>query len=142
MNTSRIAVITAATGLVAWLGKATAIGLAGGQDHTPLVDALFLAGLLANVVAVVAISLTLAHDRSRLVRIGAVLAGTAVMLAFVTVLNLAILRIQPADASWVWAELNLWITAALTLGLAVRLHRGSRAQAVEQVPDRRLLSHP
>ena len=127
MNTSRIAVIAASTSIVAWLAKTSAIAMAGGLDRSPLEGPLFVAGLLSSLAAVIAISLTLTHARSVLGRIGAVLAALAGVFVLVAGLNMAIARIQPTDPSWVWAEINLWITAAFVLGTALVARRSAAA---------------
>lgn len=130
MNTSRIAVIAAATSLVAWLAKATSTGVAGGPGRTPWEEVFFFVGLITQLVAFVAIILTLTRSRGVAMRLGAVVGGAVLVFGFVTVFQLVIERVQPADASWVWGEINLWVVAALLLGLAVLAHQRATSHTV------------
>ena len=123
MFTSRIALIAAITSLVAWAAKAVAIGLAGGLDRSPLESPLFVLGLLAQVVAVFALALAFTSNRPPAARVTAVLAAPVAVVACVSVIGLIVERVQPADPSWVWAEVNLWVVAPLVLGLAMLARR-------------------
>lgn len=134
MTTSRIALIAAATSLLAWLAKATATGAAGGPGRTPWEDTFFFVGLAAQLVAFVAVALALTGSRPLGVRLGALLGGAVLVFGFVTVFQLVIERVQPADASWVWGEINLWVVAALVLGVAVLAHRRAATAAVPAAP--------
>ena len=130
MTTSRIALIAAATSLVAWVAKAMAIGAAGGPGQTPWEDTLFLMGFVTQLVAFVAVALALTGSRPVAVRLGALIGGAALVFGIVTVVQLVIERVQPADASWVWGEVNLWVVAALMLSLAVLAHRRATTHSV------------
>lgn len=141
MDNARIAVIAAAASVIAWLAKTIAIGVVGGLDQSPLETPLFLAGLLTSMVAVIAISLARTHDRTLFVRVGAALAALATVFAFVAVLNLAISWIQPPDATWVWSEINLWVTALLVLGMAVLTRRRDAAAATGGSRSSAAISH-
>jgi MFS family permease len=121
MNTSRVAVVAAVTSILAWTAKAVTIGLAGGHDGTAA-EVLFLVGLVAQVAAVVALGLSWARGRSLGVRLAAVLAAPVAAMAVTTLVNGVVQRVQPADPSWVWAEVNLWVGAVLVLALATRVY--------------------
>ena len=126
MTTSRIALIAAATSLMAWIAKAVAIGAAGGPGHSPLEDPLFFLGFGSQLVASIALALALTVARPLVVRIGAIVGGAVVVFGFVTAVNSVIQRVQPIDASWVWGEINLWVVAVLMLGLALLTRRRVR----------------
>lgn len=136
MDTSRIAVVAAATSLLAWFAKAVAVGVAGGPGLSPAESPLFLVGLVAAVVAVVALALTVSRGRPRLVRAAAIVAGFVTVVAVVAVVQWVIQRVQPADPAWVWAEINLWVVGALVLGLAAALlHRSRQPSDVVPTPQ-------
>lgn len=126
MNTSRIALTAAVTSLVAWIAKAVAIGVAGGHDLSSLESPLFLVGLAAQVVAVVALVLAFTRGLHAVVRVAAVVAALVAVMAAVTLIDEVIQRVQPADPSWIWVEINLWVMASLVLGLAIVATRPSQ----------------
>ncbi|USQ75596.1 hypothetical protein [Ornithinimicrobium cryptoxanthini] len=134
MTTSRIALIAAATSLVAWIAKATAVAAAGGPGRTSWEDTLFFVGLATQLIAFVAVVLSLTGSRPVVVRLGALLGGAVLVFGLVTVLQLVIERVQPADASWVWGEINLWVVASLLLGLAVLAHQRATSHTVPAAP--------
>ena len=123
MTTSRLALIAATTSLVAWIAKAVATGAAGGPGRTLWEDTFFFVGLAAQLVAFVAVALALTESRPLAVRLGALFGGAVLVFGLVTVFQLVIERVQPVDASWVWGEINLWVVAALLLGLAALAYR-------------------
>jgi hypothetical protein len=130
MSTYRIALVAATATAVLWSAKATAIGLAGGLDRSPLESPLFLAGLLASVTAVVSLALHL--TRARPVWQRAVTAAAAVAAAVGSVPLLTGLVDTLASPSptrhWAWSEVNLW-AFALALVVAVLVSRPRTAAA-------------
>ena len=133
MNTSRIAVITATASALAWGAKAVAIGLAGGLDKSPAEGPFFLVGLVLAVVALAAVTLTALSGRPLWLRIAAVPASLAGLVLTVTALGGVIGAVAPSD-HWAWYELNLWVFAAVVLGLALRLDRRVDAEVVVHGP--------
>lgn len=119
MNSSRIAVIAATAAALAWGAKAVAIGLAG--------------GLVLAVVALVAVTLTATRARPTWQRVAAVPASLGGLVVTVVVLAEAVNAVATSD-HWAWYELNLWIFAAVLLGLALRLDRRPAARGPMHVP--------
>jgi hypothetical protein len=85
---------------------------------------LFFVGLVGFMVAVVSLSLALTVGRGRVVRALAVLGGVVAAVGVSVVTGLLVAAVQPAEPSWVWGEVNLWVGAvvllAATLGFARR----------------------
>lgn len=135
MNSSRIAVIAASAAAVLWAAKATAIGVAGGLDKSPLESPLFIAGLLSFLVGVVALGLTLARRARAPVRVLAGIGALGVGFVYAVALSMGIdALVEPTDARhWAWAELGLWI-GGLTL-LAAAWSTATRARAGGPVPQ-------
>lgn len=133
MNSSRIAVIAATAAALAWGAKAVAIGLAGGLDRSPAEGPLFLLGLVLAVVALVAVTLTATRARPTWQRVAAVPASLGGLVVTVVVLAEAVNAVATSD-HWAWYELNLWIFAAVLLGLALRLDRRPAARGPMHVP--------
>jgi hypothetical protein len=113
MNTPRIAVIAAASAVVAWAVKAVAIGVAGGLDKSPFEGPFFLIGLVCFVVAVCTLAVSAVGRHGWLARIGAVIASVAGTVAVTAVIGLLIDAVVTSD-HWAWYELNLWV---ISLGL-------------------------
>lgn len=97
-------------------------GLDGG-----LAEALFLVGLAAQLVAVVALGLAFTTGRRLGVRIAAAVAAPVVVAVLTLLVNLVIERAQPSNPSWVGGEINLWVIAVVVLGLAIAAGRRSYA---------------
>ncbi|HEX6150065.1 hypothetical protein [Nocardioides sp.] len=123
MKFSRMAVISALLCIGAWTAKSVAIGIAGGLDRSPLEGPLFLLGLASFVTTVVLLSLALTAGRHPGARALGVVAGVVAGAGFSIATNALVTAIRPADPSWVWSELNLWVGAALLLGLVLATHR-------------------
>lgn len=121
MNSSRLAVIAALACIGAWTAKSVAIGVAGGLDRSPLEGPLFLLGLLAFLVAVGALCLALTPGRPAGIRVLAVVVGVVVAAGFSLGTNALVTTVRPADPSWVWSEVNLWVGATVLLALVARL---------------------
>ncbi|HZI97553.1 MAG TPA: hypothetical protein VFD41_08520 [Actinomycetales bacterium] len=96
MTAASAALAASTTGLVAWLVKAVAIGIAGGLDRSPLEGPLFLLGLLAGAVA-----------------------APIVMIAVQTV----VVAVLPASVGWVEHEAGLWLAAGAFVVAALVVHR-------------------
>lgn len=128
MNTTstsaRIALVSALACAGAWSAKGIAIGVAGGLDRSPFEGPLFLLGLAAYVVAVVALCLALTADRSAALRVAAVVAGVVAAFGVTTLVEAAVGTVRPTDPSWVWSEVGLWVAAAVLVTLATRVTRG------------------
>ncbi|HSO70488.1 MAG TPA: hypothetical protein VLQ67_12720 [Arachnia sp.] len=119
MNTSRIAVVTALLCIGAWTLKAITVSLAGGPNLSPLEDALFLFGLVASLTAVLFLGLALSTGRPAGVRVLAAIVSIVVGVAFSAAVVALVEWIQPADAGWIWGEINLWVFAAVLLAATV-----------------------
>ena len=126
MNTTRIAVIAAASAVVAWALKAVAIGVAGGLDKSPFEGPLFLVGLVSFVVAVCAIAVSAVSRHGRLARVGAVLASVAGTVVVTALIGLLIDALVASD-HWAWYELNLWVISLGLLGF-VTWYSGRQVQ--------------
>jgi len=112
---ARISIAAAATAAAAWGFKALVIGLAGGLDRSALESPLFGVGLVANVVAYVALGVAVTTGRPpgwRLLgAVGAIVLGVAVSL----ILDVAVELVVPDSTGWVSGEAGLWVTALVTL---------------------------
>ena len=119
MNSSRIAVIAAAAAAVLWAAKATAIGIAGGLDKSPLETPLFIAGLSCFVVGVLALGVSLARRARPLPRVLVALGMVVLGVGYAAVLSMTVdgLVAPTAGRHWAWAEISLWV-GGLTLLVA------------------------
>lgn len=115
------------TALVLWAAKATSIAVSG-EDAT-LASILFVAGLVAFLVAVGALVAAVTRGRPVwlriLVGVAAVALGTAASLA----LNALVVSVRDPDAGshWIWGEVNLWVVGLTVLALTLMVHkRGHR----------------
>ncbi len=127
LSASHTALVGAVGAVVGWTAKAIAIGLAGGLDRSPAEGPLFLVGLAFALVGAGAFGAALTADKSLALR---VLAGTAMILGLVLVTGVGgavAVAAQPDDPSWVWGEINLWVSA-LALLAAVLVWRSGRSR--------------
>ncbi len=127
MSVDRIALVAAGAAVALWAVKAAAIGTAGGLDQSPAEGPLFLAGLLALLVAGVALGALWTRRSPRALRSAAGGGGALAVLALVIVTSILTELLAPSDPHWVWAEVNLWVTALLVLGIAWWSRRGAPA---------------
>ncbi len=130
MKFSRIAVISALVCIGAWTAKSVAIGLAGGLDRSPLEGPLFFLGLASFVATVVLLALALTPGRPPALRALAVLVGVVTAIGFSVATEVLLTAVRPADPSWVWSEVGLWVGAAALLGLVLVTDRGRRLARV------------
>ena len=119
MNTSRIALYAAVTSVLAFAAKALSIGLSNGQEVL-LTEVFFLVGFVAQLIALTSLVLAFTRGHPRWMRAAAVVAAPLGVVALVAVIQAVVQRVQPEDPSWAWAEVNLWVTSAVVLVLAVR----------------------
>lgn len=119
MNSSHVSVIATAGCLTAWAAKSLAIGTAGGLGKSPFEGPLFFVGLACYVVAVVALSLAITRGRPTAARAAGAVAGVAVGAGLSVALAVLVESLTPVDPSWVWSEVNLWLGAAVLLGVAL-----------------------
>jgi hypothetical protein len=125
MTAGRVALLGAIGAVVFWAAKATAIGIAGGLDKSPLESPLFLAGLISALAGAGALGAWVLAGRATWLRVlGAVVAIVLVVLSAGVGGSVAA-ALQPEDPGWVWGEVNLWVSAAV-LAAAVLFQR-SRA---------------
>ena len=125
MNTTRIAVIAAATAVVSWALKSVAIGTAGGVNMSPLEGPFFLLGFLCFVVAVCSLALSTVGRREWWAK-GAAVAGAVVTVAVVAAVSGLAVDTLATTAHWVWGEMSLWLPAlALLAGSAWHASRQS-----------------
>lgn len=125
MTASRVGLVAAVCAVVAWAAKATVIGVAGGLDRSPAEGPLFLVGLVCALVGAGALGAALTAGRSSGVRALAAVAVVGALLLIPLTVGGVVTLVQPADPSWVWGEVNLWVSA-LALLAAVLLSRSRR----------------
>ena len=134
MNTTRIAVIAAASAVVAWALKAVAIGIAGGLDKSPFEGPFFLIGLVCFVVAVCTLAVSAVSRHGWFARLGAVVAAVGGTVGVTAVIGLLIDALVTSD-HWAWYELNLWVISLGLLGFVTwysgrQAHDSSHSLAV------------
>lgn len=111
------ALVAAVVTVAMFTGKALTIAAGRDAFEDPFVNGFFFAGGLALVVAFVLAGAGVApRHRGR----GAALGLVVGIVGGVTIAALAGVLL-PADGSWVWGELNLWVIALLTLALVLVL---------------------
>ena len=132
MSASRVAALAALTSLVAWGAKAVAIWVAGGLDKSPLESPLFLVGLVALVVAFVALGVSMARGRSLAVKVIGGAVGLLVGVALSLLASFLAGAVIPESAGWVQEEAGLWFSALLAVGVtaAWRAKQGTARAAV------------
>lgn len=123
MSASRVAAGAAAGAAGAWGLKGAAIAVAGGLGESPLETPLFLLGLLAILVALVALGLAAVPGRwtggPKLAAVaGVVLGGIAASLLLQALLGALL------PDGWAQGEAGLWVSAAVVTAIAIaRLRR-------------------
>lgn len=123
MTAGRLALVGAASAVVFWALKAIAIGVAGGLDKSPLESPLFLAGLVSALVGAGALGAWVLAGRPTWMRVlGAVVVIALVVLSAGVGGSIAAALQPQDDPSWVWGEVNLWVSA-LVLAAAVLVQR-------------------
>ena len=127
MSASRIALTASSVAVVAWALKAIAIAIAGGLDRSPAEGPLFVVGLVAALVGAGAFGVALAEGRSIGIRVLAGAAGVVTMVLLSLGIGALVTAVQPADPSWVFGEVNLWVGALTLLGVVVWWHSRSRS---------------
>jgi len=106
-----------------WAAKAISIDMAGGLDKSPFESPLFFAGLISYVIAVVSVGIILTHGRPAWLRAIAGLLAFIVGIGISQVAGAVATTLAPADPSWVWAEVELWVIAPLPLAVALLVAR-------------------
>ena len=119
MNTTRIAVISAAAAVVAWAVKGVAIGLAGGLDKSPFEGPFFLLGLICFVVAVCSLALSVLGRREMWARAATVAGSLLAVVVGVVLSGFAVDTLATSD-HWVWSEMSLWLVSLAVLAAAAR----------------------
>lgn len=129
---ARVALTAAALAVTFWAAKATAIGIAGGLDRSPFESPLFLAGLIAFVIAGASLGVAATYGRALWVRVAGGALAFVAFLALAQAVGAVTAALAPADPSWVWAELELWVIApvALLCARVVAQLRSARSTAV------------
>jgi hypothetical protein len=134
-TSTRTALTTAIAAAGLWGAKTLAIGLAGGNDKSPLEGPFYLAGLAAFAVATVALGVALTRGRRVWLRalagLGTLVSGFAVAAAVDATVGL--FQDAGTQRHWVWVEFNLWVIAALTLALALVARRRETASRTQLV---------
>ena len=119
MTAGRLALLGAAGAVVFWALKATAIGIAGGLDKSPLESPLFLAGLISVLVGAGALGAWLLAGRATWMRaLGAMVVIVLVVLSAGVGGSIAAALQPEGDPSWVWGEVNLWVSALTLLAVS------------------------
>ena len=132
VTSRRVAAVAAVSALLLWLLKALAIWSAGGLDESALESPLFVAGLLALVVAAAAFGAALTEGRPLAVRVGAAAAGVVLGAALSILVQEGIVKpLLPASTGWVEEEAGLWVSAALVVVVVLwwNARRGNDARA-------------
>jgi peptidoglycan/LPS O-acetylase OafA/YrhL len=125
-GSSRVALLAAVAAVALWSAKAMVIGVSG-LSRNPAEDALFFLGLAAALVGSAALGAAQAGGRSRAARVAAAAAGVLAVIAVAGLTQAVVTLVQPADPSWVWGELNLWVAAlALVTAAAATYHRQTK----------------
>lgn len=118
MNTTRIAVIAAATAVASWTLKGVAIGAAGGLNKSPLEGPLFLLGLACFVVAVCSLALSLVARPEWWAK-GATVAGAVLAVAVIAAVSSIAVDTLATTAHWAWGEMTLWLPSLALLAGSV-----------------------
>lgn len=134
MNLSRISFVTALVSAGFWAAKAVAIGLAGGNDLSSLEGPLFVVGFAFHVVALVTLTLWWTRNRHVGVRALSLVGIIAATFLVISGFEWLLAAIEPADAGWVWVEVNLWIVAAVLLALTWSAVRGASQPTRKATP--------
>jgi hypothetical protein len=117
MTPSRLAFLAAVTSAIGWGLKAVAIGIAGGLDRSPFEAPLFFLGLLAIVVAFVALGVAVAGNRPVAAKIAGgvvgIVVGVGLAMASDTIAGLVV----PDSAGWVQEEAGLWVAAVVAVAV-------------------------
>lgn len=128
MTASRVAAGAAVGAVVAWGLKGVAIAVAGGLGESPLETPLFLLGLLAILVALVAFGLAVVPDRWTGGQRVAAVAGLVVAGIAASLLVQALLGALLPDG-WAQGEAGLWVSGALVTAIALAQLRREDALA-------------
>ena len=132
MRAGRIAAIAAVAALVLWLVKALAIWRAGGLDESSLESPLFVAGLVALIVAAAAFGAAVTEGRPLAIRAATAAAGVIVGAALTILIQNAFVKpLLPESTGWVEEEAGLWLSAALVAAVVLwwNARRGSDVTA-------------
>jgi hypothetical protein len=120
VSARRLAPIAAVAAVVLWLAKALAIWSAGGLDKSSLESPLFVAGLVALVVASAAFGAALTEGRTPAVRVVAAAAVSVATAALSILIQNGIVKpLLPESTGWVEEEAGLWVSAALVAAVVV-----------------------
>ncbi|MGZ8782211.1 MAG: hypothetical protein ACXWZB_01795 [Gaiellaceae bacterium] len=120
MSARRLAAVAAVAAVVLWLVKALAIWNAGGLDESSLESPLFVAGLLALVVATAAFGAAVMEGRPLAVRAAAAALGVVAGAALTILLqNVIVKPLLPESTGWVEEEAGLWVSAALVAAVVL-----------------------
>jgi hypothetical protein len=120
VSARRLAAVAAVAAVVLWLMKALVIWNAGGLDESSLESPLFVAGLLALVVAAAAFGAAVTQGRASAVRAAAAVAGVVAGAALTILIQNAIVKpLLPESTGWVEEEAGLWVSAALVAAVVL-----------------------
>jgi hypothetical protein len=129
-SADRVARGAAIAAAVIWGVKALVIWAAGGLDESPLESPLFVLGLLAIVVACVALGVAAAGGGFAM-KVGGGVAGLGLGLLFLSLCDALADAVLPSSTGWVEEEAGLWFTAAVVLAVALAwIGRRERAASV------------
>ncbi len=117
-RTARAALLAAILTAALWAADAVSIGVGGGAGDNIADFLLFLAGLACFLFAAVSLGLAWTAGRPTAVRAGVAVLAPLMGFALGLAVDTALRAVLPTDHSWVWGEVNLWVTAALLLVLA------------------------
>lgn len=127
----RLAAVAAVAAVVLWLLKALAIWSAGGLDESSLESPLFVAGLLALLIAAAAFGAAVTERRPLAVRAAAaavaMIAGAALS---ILIQNAIVKPLLPESTGWVEEEAGLWVSAGLVAAVVLwwNSRRGPRVE--------------
>jgi len=109
------ALVAAVVAVVLFALKAVTIAAGRRQLDDPVISLFFLAGLVALLVTFGLTGAALARRPGTRGRLAGAAVGLAVGAVGSAVIVFLATTLLPADGWWVWGEVNLWVTALLTL---------------------------
>jgi len=115
------ALVTAVVTVAMFALKAVTIASGRHPLDDPVVNLFFFAGIAALLVTFVLTGAALARRPGRGGRALAAAVGLAVGVVGSALVAVVATTVLPAEGSWVWDEVNLWVIALLTLAAVLVL---------------------
>lgn len=121
------ALVAAVATAVLFALKASTIAAGRDPFDDPWVNGFFYAGALALAVTFALTGAGLARRRDRRARLLAGVLGLVVGILLGVLVAAVAGALRPADGSWVWDEVNLWVIVLLTIVALLVLRSRARA---------------